>query len=118
MFRPATTPAIVVAGAFGLVLVLVATVVAAFTLQHPATDAAVSGTPQPLGHVHGLGVDPQDGDLYLASHFGVFRVVDGEPERVADRWQDTMGFAVVGSGHFLASGHPPTCVRTCRPTSA
>lgn len=60
-----------------------------------------------LGHVHGLGVDPADGTLYVASHFGVFRVSgDGTPERVADRWQDTMGFAVVGPGHFLGSGHP------------
>lgn len=60
-----------------------------------------------LGHVHGLGVDPGDGTLYVASHFGVFRVGDdGTRERVADRWQDTMGFAVVGPGHFLGSGHP------------
>lgn len=60
-----------------------------------------------LGHVHGLGVDPGDGSLYVASHFGVFRVADdGTRERVADRWQDTMGFAVVGPGHFLGSGHP------------
>ena len=59
-----------------------------------------------LGHVHGLGVDPADGTLYVASHVGVFRVQDGAPERVADRWQDTMGFAVVGPGHFLGSGHP------------
>src|SRR5690606_34808611 len=57
-----------------------------------------------LGHVHGLGVDPGDGTLYVASHFGGFRVgEDGTPERVADRWQDTMGFAVVGPGHFLGS---------------
>lgn len=57
--------------------------------------------------MHGLGVDPADGTLYVASHFGVFRVTDnGTPERVADRWQDTMGFAVVGPGHFLGSGHP------------
>jgi hypothetical protein len=60
-----------------------------------------------LGHVHGLGVDPGDGTLYVASHFGVFRVADdGTRERVAERWQDTMGFAVVGPGHFLGSGHP------------
>lgn len=60
-----------------------------------------------LGHVHGLGVDPADGTLYVASHFGVFRVADGgTPERVTDRRQDTMGFAVVGPGHFLGSGHP------------
>lgn len=63
--------------------------------------------PTALGHVHGLGVDPADDTLYVASHLGVFRVADGEPPvRVADRWQDTMGFTVVGPQHFLASGHP------------
>jgi len=57
--------------------------------------------------VHGLGVDPGDGTLYVASHLGVFRATEGgTPERIADRWQDTMGFAVVGPGHFLGSGHP------------
>ena len=71
-----------------------------------------SGTPDgsdenALGHVHGVGVDPGDGTLYVASHFGVFRVAkDRTRERVADRWQDTMGFAIVGPGHFLGSGHP------------
>jgi hypothetical protein len=60
-----------------------------------------------LGHVHGLGVDPGDGTLYAATHFGVFRVAeDGSLSRVADRWQDTMAFTVVGPGHFLGSGHP------------
>lgn len=59
-----------------------------------------------LGHVHGLGVDPADDTLYVASHFGVFRVEDGERTRLADRWQDTMGFVVVGPGNFLGSGHP------------
>jgi hypothetical protein len=69
----------------------------------PSVEAAAEAS---LGHVHGLGVDPADDTLYVASHHGVFRVVDGTPERVADRWQDTMGFAVVGPGHFLGSGHP------------
>jgi hypothetical protein len=59
-----------------------------------------------MGHVHGLGVDPADDALYVASHFGVFRVEDGEPVRVADRWMDAMGFVVVGENHFLGSGHP------------
>lgn len=71
----------------------------------PGVPNAAEGTV--LGHVHGLGVDPADRTLYVASHFGVFRVAnDGTAERVADRWQDTMGFAIVGPGHFLASGHP------------
>lgn len=74
----------------------------------PATPGAPDAAGETaLGHVHGLGVDPGDGILYVASHLGVFRVAeDGTPTRVADRWQDTMGFAVVGPGHFLGSGHP------------
>lgn len=60
-----------------------------------------------LGHVHGLGIDPADGALYAATHFGVLRVdEDGSLTRIADRWQDTMAFTVVGPGHFLGSGHP------------
>lgn len=60
-----------------------------------------------VAHVHGLGVDPGDGTLYAATHHGVFRVpAEGEAERIADRFQDTMGFTVAGAGRFLASGHP------------
>lgn len=60
-----------------------------------------------VGHIHGLGIDPADDTLYVATHFGLFHVDDdGDPTRVADRWQDTMAFTVVGAGHFLASGHP------------
>lgn len=71
-----------------------------------------------LGHVHGLGVDPGDNTLYVASHFGVFRVTDdGERQRVADRWQDTMGFAVIGPGHFLGSGsHTGSLITTTNRT--
>lgn len=76
----------------------------------PATAAA--GLPaleaEPgLVHVHGLGVDPSDGVLYAATHSGLFRLPeDGEPTRVANRAQDTMGFAVVGPRTFVGSGHP------------
>ncbi len=60
-----------------------------------------------VAHVHGLGVDPQDGALYAGTHYGLFRLPeDGAVTRVADRVQDFMGFTVVGAGHFLASGHP------------
>ena len=31
---------------------------------------------------------------------------DGEATRIADRFQDTMGFTVVGPSTFLGSGHP------------
>jgi photosystem II stability/assembly factor-like uncharacterized protein len=66
-----------------------------------AEDVAVS-----LGHVHALGTDPADGVLYAASHYGVFRLRAGSATRVADRWQDTMGFTVVGPERFIGSGHP------------
>ena len=62
-----------------------------------------------LGHVHGLGTDPADGNVYAATHFGVFKLGKdgtGPAERVADRWQDTMAFTIVGPNHFMASGHP------------
>lgn len=44
----------------------------------------------------------------MATHTGVFRAAEGADEmrRVAGRFQDTMGFTVVGPNHFLGSGHP------------
>ena len=59
-------------------------------------------------HVHGLGVNPTDGSLVIATHTGLFRAAEGEERasRVGDRHQDTMGFTVVGPDHFLGSGHP------------
>lgn len=74
--------------------------------QGGAPDQAADSQPG-LAHIHGLGVNPADGALYVGSHHGVFRVSGkGEPEQVAGRTQDFMGFTVVGSDHFLASGHP------------
>jgi hypothetical protein len=59
-------------------------------------------------HVHGLGVNPKDGALFIATHTGLFRAPKDQEnaERVADRYQDTMGFTVAGPDHFLGSGHP------------
>jgi hypothetical protein len=63
--------------------------------------------PGPI-HVHGLGVNPGDGALYVATHTGLWRVGPNEKraERVGDRLQDTMGFTVAGADRFLGSGHP------------
>lgn len=67
-------------------------------------------------HVHGLGVDPADGTLYAATHSGLFRLPEGGgAQRVAHRAQDTMGFAVVGPGTFLGSGHPDPREDAVRP---
>ncbi|HXF96992.1 MAG TPA: hypothetical protein VNJ46_00075, partial [Gaiellaceae bacterium] len=59
-------------------------------------------------HVHGLGVNPADGALFVATHTGLFRAAPGERKaaRVGDSRQDTMGFTVVGPDRFLGSGHP------------
>jgi len=65
-------------------------------------------TQQGLVHVHGLGVNPSDGALYIATHTGMWRVSPGgtKPEPVGTSHQDTMGFTIVGADHFLGSGHP------------
>lgn len=67
----------------------------------PVTD------PGPV-HVHGLGINPADGALFIATHTGLFRVGPNARKavRVADRNQDTMGFSVVGPDRFIGSGHP------------
>lgn len=59
-------------------------------------------------HVHGLGIDPQDGSLLIATHTGLFRAPRGEVKatRVGAGEQDTMGFTVIGANRFLGSGHP------------
>ena len=59
-------------------------------------------------HVHGLGRNPADGALFIATHTGLFRMGQGDrsAERVAGLYQDTMGFTVIGRDRFLGSGHP------------
>jgi len=76
-----------------------------------AGDGVFTGVPfadpGPI-HVHGLGINPADGALFIATHTGLFRVgADSRKAvRVADRHQDTMGFSVVGPNRFIGSGHP------------
>jgi hypothetical protein len=59
-------------------------------------------------HIHGLGRNPADGALFIATHTGLFRSGRDarSAKRVANLYQDTMGFTVVGPNHFLGSGHP------------
>ncbi len=65
-----------------------------------------SGAPFGMAHVHGLGIDPQDGALLAGTHYGAFRVgQDGTVEQVGPT-QDFMGFTVAGADNYLASGHP------------
>lgn len=59
-------------------------------------------------HVHGLGINPSDGALFIATHTGLYRVPPEKEkaERVGDSKQDTMGFSVAGEDRFIGSGHP------------
>lgn len=72
-----------------------------------STDQKPTGPAESVfGHVHGIGLNPGDDRVYVASHNGVFRLDDREPTLIADRAQDTMGFTITGPDQFLASGHP------------
>ena len=70
------------------------------------TAAAQAEPATELSHVHGLGLNPGDGLIYVATHNGLF-VVEGDSARpVGEGRQDTMGFTITGPNAFLASGHP------------
>ena len=75
--------------------------------EDQSRDDPVVSDPGPV-HVHGLGTNPKDGALFIATHTGLFRLGLNESvaTRVAGRYQDTMGFTVVGPDGFLGSGHP------------
>jgi len=90
------------------VLIGVAAVLSVAVTGCGTDDGADTAVAEPgIHHVHGLGVDPADGDLYAATHYGLFRVpASGAAQRVGDSYQDTMGFTVVGPARFLGSGHP------------
>jgi len=63
--------------------------------------------PVELTHVHGLGINPADGTLYVATHDGLYQLrADGQARLVGNGRQDTMGFTIAGPNQFLASGHP------------
>jgi hypothetical protein len=88
-----------------------AVAVGALLWQSSDGEETLSGVPAadpgPV-HVHGLGVNPADRALFIATHTGLYRVEEGErkAQRVGDRHQDTMGFTIVGPNRFLGSGHP------------
>lgn len=89
-----------------LALVPAAAVAGCSAPPTPAARPAPDSTGPGSGHVHGVELNPADGNLYAATHQGVFRLDANGPVRVSRHRQDTMGFTVVGPDHFLASGHP------------
>jgi hypothetical protein len=91
----------------GFLLAVVAIAAVAVVLMLDDTSDGAHQDPAELVHVHGLGINPGDGQLYAASHSGLFRIESkNEAVRIAQRYQDTMGFTVAGPNRFLASGHP------------
>ncbi|MEU0313909.1 F510_1955 family glycosylhydrolase [Nocardioides sp. NPDC006273] len=93
--------------AIAVATALLSTACAADQGSNPRAATESASDASSVGHIHGLGIDPADDNLYVATHFGLFHVPDtGQPTRVANRFQDTMAFTVVGPGHFLGSGHP------------
>ena len=78
------------------------------TVEEDAGGAASESAANDLAHIHGLGVHPRNGTLYVATHFGLFTAASGETkvQRVGESRQDIMGFSVVNAGRFIGSGHP------------
>lgn len=88
---------------------ILAAVLAACSTTTDASSGMASGEGSgnlAVSHVHGLGIDPADGHLYVATHEGVIAVADDNTaQRVGDT-ADYMGFTVIGPKTFLGSGHP------------
>ncbi|GGN89457.1 hypothetical protein GCM10011579_084350 [Streptomyces albiflavescens] len=101
--RPTTRALHTVAGAALASLVLAA---CGDGTSDTGEKAAASTSASELSHVHGLGVDPADGRVYVATHDGLYTIAKGQnPKLVGDRKDDFMGFTVTGKNTFIASGH-------------
>ncbi|GAB3209324.1 hypothetical protein GCM10027294_23260 [Marinactinospora endophytica] len=78
------------------------------------TEATGIPLPPEATHVHGVGVDPGSGEILVATHAGLYVLPapgrDGEAGPVEPAHVgpviDLMGFAALGPGRFVASGHP------------
>lgn len=95
----------------GVLAAAVAVIVVAALLADgngESSGTASGGPAQAITDVHGIGVNPADGALYIASHTGLFRSPKGEATatRVEAPEQDLMGFSIAGPDRFFASGHP------------
>lgn len=80
-------------------------------------EAAGLVVTDPVGHVHAVGLDPQDGSVLVAAHNGMFRAEKGATRATAvgDERRDVMGFSVEAPGRYVGSGHPD--VRSGGPSS-
>lgn len=90
-------------------------VVSALSVSSCSNDTPARPQATDFGHVHGIGLNPADDTVYVASHNGVFTVEGGKGVLIAGLRQDTMGFTVAGPDDFLASGHPDPASDTPNP---
>ncbi len=95
----------------GRLAIGIVSLIAAAAVIGCGDDQPVATTDRPNAepvHVHGLGINPADGALFIATHSGLFRSPEGSTsaEPVGTSQQDTMGFTVAGPNRFLGSGHP------------
>ncbi|WP_254790781.1 F510_1955 family glycosylhydrolase [Blastococcus tunisiensis] len=84
-------------------------VLAACSSPEPSPSAPTGAVPAgslPSAHVHGVDIDPGDGDVLVATHGGLLEVGDGGQVTPVGPVIDLMGFSVAGPDRYLASGHP------------
>ena len=76
--------------------------------ESPSVASSEPAEPSAAAHVHGLGINPSDGALIVATHSGLLRAPAGEQRAVpyGDSRQDVMGFSILGPDRFVGSGHP------------
>jgi photosystem II stability/assembly factor-like uncharacterized protein len=81
----------------------------AATTEPPAATTEARPVAQGIEHIHALAVNPADGVLVVATHRGVYRLVDPGPrlDRLSADPFDAIGFAVAAPNLFFSSGHPP-----------
>jgi photosystem II stability/assembly factor-like uncharacterized protein len=95
-----------------LLVVLVAEFVISRAFENEVGDGSIDTRPiesREPRHVHGLEIDPSDGDLLLAAHTGLFRAsADAETvTRLSDEVRDLIAVTALGANRLLASGHGP-----------
>jgi photosystem II stability/assembly factor-like uncharacterized protein len=98
-------------GAAGLILIIAISAVTFLT----GDDAEASFEPVASldyeyspNHLHGIGHDHESDRLFLASHFGLFALEDGQLYQVGDSRDDLMGFSMNPNdpNEIYVSGHP------------
>lgn len=106
--RPRRRPFAAIGGfAAGAVLLLAACGGGSTGDASSAAGDSPEHAPAVHSHIHGLGIDPADGRLYIATHEGIFTTDEsGTPHLVGDSKDDFIGFTVAEDSSFLASGHP------------